>query len=160
MRRWDSSGATLEAGYHTTILGLYVWSLRSVSCPLCIASAAARVSKLAFFLKCLVPGGFHRSSWEQTGPLSLHMAGFGFLKTAWSQVSHSSYMAASFSKNQHSRKSSQKCKFSQDLCCVVQSCPALCSLMDCSHQAPLSMEFPRQDTGVDCHFLLQGVFPT
>jgi len=25
-------------------------------------------------------------------------------------------------------------------------------------QAPLSMEFPRQDTGVGCHFLLQGIF--
>ena len=28
------------------------------------------------------------------------------------------------------------------------------------HQAPLSMEFSRQDTGVGCHFLLQGIFPT
>ena len=27
-------------------------------------------------------------------------------------------------------------------------------------QAPLSMEFSRQDTGVGCHFLLQGIFPT
>ena len=27
-------------------------------------------------------------------------------------------------------------------------------------QAPLSMGFPRQDTGVGCHFLLQGIFPT
>ena len=25
---------------------------------------------------------------------------------------------------------------------------------------PLSMEFPRQDTGVGCHSLLQGIFPT
>ena len=28
------------------------------------------------------------------------------------------------------------------------------------HQAPLSMGFSRQYTGVDCHFLLQGIFPT
>ena len=27
-------------------------------------------------------------------------------------------------------------------------------------QAPLSMGFPRQHTGVGCHFLLQGIFPT
>ena len=28
------------------------------------------------------------------------------------------------------------------------------------HQAPLSMEFSRQDIGVGCHALLQGIFPT
>ena len=27
-------------------------------------------------------------------------------------------------------------------------------------QAPLSMAFHRQDAGVGCHFLLQGIFPT
>ena len=27
-------------------------------------------------------------------------------------------------------------------------------------QAPLSMRFPGKNTGVGCHFLLQGVFPT
>ena len=27
-------------------------------------------------------------------------------------------------------------------------------------QAPMSMGFSRQYTGVDCHFLLQGIFPT
>ena len=29
-----------------------------------------------------------------------------------------------------------------------------------ARQAPLSMEYSRQETGVDCHFLLQGIFPT
>ena len=29
-----------------------------------------------------------------------------------------------------------------------------------AHQAPQSMGFSRQDTGVDCHVLLQGIFPT
>ena len=29
-----------------------------------------------------------------------------------------------------------------------------------SHQAPLSMQFPNKNTGVGCHFLLQGNFPT
>ena len=29
-----------------------------------------------------------------------------------------------------------------------------------AHQAPLSMRFPSKSTGVGCHFLLQGIFPT
>ena len=29
-----------------------------------------------------------------------------------------------------------------------------------AHQAPLSMEFSSKSTGVGCHFLLQGIFPT
>ena len=29
-----------------------------------------------------------------------------------------------------------------------------------AHQAPLSMEFSRLDTGVGCHFLLLGIFLT
>ena len=29
-----------------------------------------------------------------------------------------------------------------------------------AHQAPLSMSFPEKNTGVNCHFLLQGIFPT
>ena len=29
-----------------------------------------------------------------------------------------------------------------------------------AHQAPLSKGFSRQSTGVGCHFLLQGIFPT
>ena len=46
---------------------------------------------------------------------------------------------------------------------VVQLCPTLCDPVDvvvvvC--QAALSMEFSRQEYGVGCHFLLQGIFPT
>ena len=29
-----------------------------------------------------------------------------------------------------------------------------------AYQAPQSMEFSRKSTGVGCHFLLQGIFPT
>ena len=36
----------------------------------------------------------------------------------------------------------------------------LCDLMDCSPQAPLSMNSPGKSTGVGCHFLLHGIFPT
>ena len=28
-----------------------------------------------------------------------------------------------------------------------------------ANQAPLSMDFPGKNTGVGCHFLLQGIFP-
>ena len=40
--------------------------------------------------------------------------------------------------------------------CVVQSCPALCSPVDYS---PPDFS-PGKNTGVDCHSLLQGIFPT
>ena len=47
-------------------------------------------------------------------------------------------------------------------CCLVTNlCPTLCNPMDCVDcQAPLSMGFSRQNTGVGCHFLLQGIFLT
>ena len=35
------------------------------------------------------------------------------------------------------------------------SCVRLCDPVDGSHQAPLSLGFSRQETGVGCHFLLQ-----
>ena len=41
---------------------------------------------------------------------------------------------------------------------VAQSCSTLCDPVD--HQAPLSVEFCSKSTGVRCHFLLQGIFPT
>ena len=34
------------------------------------------------------------------------------------------------------------------------------SLRSVAQQAPLSMGFPRQESGVGCHFLLQEIFPT
>ena len=34
------------------------------------------------------------------------------------------------------------------------------TLWTVARQAPLSMEFSRQNTGVDCHALLQGMFPS
>ena len=44
---------------------------------------------------------------------------------------------------------------------VFQSCPILCNPMDCS--PPCSSVYgdsPGKNTGVSCHSLLQGVFPT
>ena len=42
---------------------------------------------------------------------------------------------------------------------VPQSHLTLCDPMDVACQVPLSMGFPRQECGVGCHFLLQGIFP-
>ena len=40
---------------------------------------------------------------------------------------------------------------------MLQSCLTLCDPMDCvARQAPLSWDFPGKNTGVGCHFLLQG----
>ena len=39
-------------------------------------------------------------------------------------------------------------------------CVRLCNPVDLAHQAPLSMGFSRQDTGVACRVLLQGIFLT
>ena len=43
---------------------------------------------------------------------------------------------------------------------VAQSCPALCNCMDCSPPgSSVHGIFTRKNTGVGCHFLLQGIFP-
>ena len=47
------------------------------------------------------------------------------------------------------------------LCLVAQLCPTLCDPMDCS--PPVSSvrgDSPAKNTGVGCHALLQGIFPT
>ena len=44
---------------------------------------------------------------------------------------------------------------------VAQSCPTLCHPMDCSPpSSPVHGDSPGKNTGVDCHALLQGIFPT
>ena len=43
----------------------------------------------------------------------------------------------------------------------LQSCPTLCDPMDCSPPRLLCLwNSPGKNTGVGCHFLLQGIFPT
>ena len=44
-------------------------------------------------------------------------------------------------------------------CSVPHSCPALCNSMDCSPRTTPHGIFPAKNTGVGCHFLLQGIFP-
>ena len=44
------------------------------------------------------------------------------------------------------------------MCLVTQSCPILCDSMDCS--SPVHGDSPSKNTGVGCHALFQGIFPT
>ena len=45
-------------------------------------------------------------------------------------------------------------------CLVAQSCPTLCNPMDISLPRLLCpWDFLSKNTGVGCHFLLQGIFP-
>ena len=47
------------------------------------------------------------------------------------------------------------------LCLLAQWCPTLCSPMDCSPPgSSVHGDSPGKNTGVDCHALLQGIFPT
>ena len=47
------------------------------------------------------------------------------------------------------------------LCLVAQSCPTLCSPMDCNPSgSSVHGDSPGNNTGVSCHVLLQGTFPT
>ena len=44
---------------------------------------------------------------------------------------------------------------------VAQSCPTLCDPMDCIQPgSSVHGDSPGKDTGVGCHALLQGIFPT
>ena len=44
---------------------------------------------------------------------------------------------------------------------LLQSCPALCDPMDCSLPgSSVHGDSPGKNTGVGCHFFLQGIFPT
>ena len=47
------------------------------------------------------------------------------------------------------------------LCLVAQLCPTLCYPMDCSPpDSSVHGDSPGKNTGVGCHALLQGIFPT
>ena len=50
---------------------------------------------------------------------------------------------------------------SPGMCLVAQLCPTLCHPMDCSPPgSSVHGEPPGKNTGVGCHALLQGLFPT
>ena len=47
------------------------------------------------------------------------------------------------------------------VCLVAKSCLTLCNLTDYSLLgSSVHGDFPGRNTGVGCHFLLQGIFPT
>ena len=47
------------------------------------------------------------------------------------------------------------------LCLVTQSCPTLCEPVDCSLPGcSVHSDSPGKNTGLGCHALLQGIFPT
>ena len=47
------------------------------------------------------------------------------------------------------------------LCFVARFCPTLCDPMDCSPPGSyVHGDSPGKNTGVGCHTLLQGIFPT
>ena len=46
-------------------------------------------------------------------------------------------------------------------CSVTQLCPTVCDPMDCSPPgSSVHGDSPGKNTGMGCHFLLQGIFPT
>ena len=57
----------------------------------------------------------------------------------------------------------EKAHIGASLICVsvARSCPVLCDPMDCSPQcSSIHWDSPGQNTGVDCHAVLQGIFLT
>ena len=49
----------------------------------------------------------------------------------------------------------------QQIIVCAQLCPTLCNLVDCSPPgSSVHGNFPGKNTGVGCHFQLQGIFPT
>ena len=46
------------------------------------------------------------------------------------------------------------------VCGGTELCPKLGTLWTVAYHAPLSLKFPGKNTGVDCHFFLQGFFPS
>ena len=46
------------------------------------------------------------------------------------------------------------------VCVCTQLCPILCDPMDFSPLGLCPWNFPSRNTGMGCHFLLQGIFPT
>ena len=79
--------------------------------------------------------------------------------TPWT-AAHKSPLCTEFSKQEYWSgvpfpPPTQACM----LCCF--SHVRLCAtLWTAAHQAPLSTGFSSKNTGVGCHFLLQGIFPT
>ena len=58
-------------------------------------------------------------------------------------------------------KLTRHCKSTTMLCLVAQSRPTLCNSMDCSPAgSSVHVNSPGKKSGMGCHVLLQGLFPT
>ena len=82
----------------------------------------------------------------------------------WTQVSR---IAGDSFPAEPQEKSRQQCAYWKKLSSakeseseITQSCPTLCHPMDCSPPGSSIHGFLGKSTGVGCHFLLQGIFPT
>ena len=55
----------------------------------------------------------------------------------------------------------EELKFTPSRAVVIQSCPILCDSMDCSPPvSSVHADSPGKNTGVGCHALLHGIFPS
>ena len=54
----------------------------------------------------------------------------------------------------------ESCIVDVHMCSVAQSCPTLCTPWAVDLQASVSMRFPRENTGLGCHFILQAILLT
>ena len=84
-------------------------------------------------------------------------------ETIWerkSQLMQQTSLLSYFKKLLHLPQPSAVIPWSVSVYVSLQSCPALCDLWTVARQAPLSMGFSLQNTGVGCHALLQGIFLT
>ena len=53
----------------------------------------------------------------------------------------------------------ERCGGQRSCCSVPQSCQTLGNLLDCTTRLPCPWDFSGKNTGMGCHFLLQGIFP-
>ena len=85
--------------------------------------------------------------------------------TPWT-VAHSNPLSVGFPRQEYWTRLLFPSPVTMNIChyaCLLSSfsrVPLFSTLRTVARQAPLSMGFSRQDTGVDCHALLQGIFLT
>ena len=92
------------------------------------------------------------------------VTGWDQLYTWWTQDSSlTAYVFATWVRNHIYDQKPHIRLAVTDVCCAVlaESCPAICNPMDCSLPGfSVHGDSPGMNTGVGCHALLQGIFPT
>ena len=108
-----------------------------------------------------------RIPWTQED-LASQVAHIAHLKNHWSKPKEITAVISTVTIHMHAfahenlfRREKHKACVSFAVVYATQSCPTLSvTAWTVARQAPLSMGFPRQNTGVGCHFHLQGIFLT